>query len=34
VREGQRLRRVMWNVWPAEQGGKEELAVEAVYERQ
>jgi hypothetical protein len=23
----------MWNVWPAEQGGKEELAVEAVYVR-
>jgi hypothetical protein len=27
------LRVVMFNVWPADQGGKEELAVEAVYAR-
>jgi hypothetical protein len=27
------LRLVMFNVWPVEQGGKEELAVEAVYTR-
>jgi hypothetical protein len=33
VPEGEKLRLVMWNVWPAEQGGKEELAVEAVYAR-
>lgn len=25
---------VMWNIWPQEQGGKEELAVEAVYARE
>jgi hypothetical protein len=31
--EGDRLRLVMWNIWPAEQGGKEELAVQAVYGR-
>ena len=31
--DGERLRIVMYNVWPQEQGGKEELAVEAVYER-
>jgi hypothetical protein len=30
---GDRLRIVMHNVWPEEQGGKEELAVEAVYGR-
>jgi hypothetical protein len=30
---GDKLRIVMYNVWPQEQGGKEELAVEAVYER-
>jgi len=31
--EGEQLRLIMWNVWPAEQGAKEELAVEAVYAR-
>jgi hypothetical protein len=31
--DGDKLRIVMHNVWPQEQGGKEELAVEAVYER-
>jgi len=31
--EGEKLRVVMHNVWPDEQGGKEELAVEAVYAR-
>jgi hypothetical protein len=31
--DGEKLRIVMHNVWPAEHGGKEELAVEAVYER-
>jgi hypothetical protein len=30
---GDKLRIVMHNVWPREQGGKEELAVEAIYER-
>ena len=30
---GETLRVVMYNVWPQEQGGKEELAVEAVYTR-
>jgi hypothetical protein len=30
---GEKLRLVMWNIWPAELGGKEELAVEAVYAR-
>ena len=30
---GDKLRIVMHNVWPQEQGGKEELAVEAAYER-
>jgi hypothetical protein len=30
---GQTLRVVMHNVWPEEQGGKEELAVEAAYTR-
>jgi hypothetical protein len=28
-----RLRIIMHNVWPQEQGGKEELAVEAEYAR-
>ena len=28
---GDTLRVVMYNVWPQEQGGKEELAVEAEY---
>jgi hypothetical protein len=31
--DGDKLRIVMHNVWPQEQGGKEELAVQAVYER-
>jgi uncharacterized protein len=31
--DGGVLRVVMFNVWPADQGGKEELAVEAVYSR-
>ena len=31
--DGEKLRLLMWNVWPAEQGGKEEPAVEAVYAR-
>ena len=31
--DADQLRIVMHNVWPQEQGGKEELAVEAVYER-
>ncbi len=31
--DGGALRVVMFNVWPADQGGKEELAVEAVYVR-
>jgi hypothetical protein len=30
---GEGLRVIMHNVWPEEQGGKEELAVEAVYAR-
>jgi hypothetical protein len=30
---GETLRVVMHNIWPQEQGGKEELAVEAVYAR-
>jgi hypothetical protein len=30
---GRTLRVVMHNVWPEAQGGKEELAVEAVYTR-
>jgi hypothetical protein len=32
--DGVRLRIVMHNVWPQEQGGKEELAVEAEYIRE
>jgi hypothetical protein len=31
--DGDRLRIVMHNVWRQEQGGKEELAFEAVYEK-
>ena len=31
--EGEQLHLVMWNIWPAEQGGKEELAVDALYAR-
>lgn len=31
--DGDKLRVVMYNVWPQEQGGKEDLAVEAVYKR-
>jgi hypothetical protein len=31
--DGDKLRIVMRNVWPQEQGGKEDLAVEADYER-
>jgi hypothetical protein len=31
--DGDKLRIEMHNVWPEEQGGKEELAVEAVYGR-
>jgi hypothetical protein len=28
---GHRLRLVMWNLWPASQGGREELAMAATY---
>jgi hypothetical protein len=28
---GRRLRLVMWNVWPASVGGREELAMAATY---
>ena len=31
--DGDRLRIVMHNVWPQEQGGEEELAAEALYQR-
>jgi hypothetical protein len=31
---GEKLRIVMFNVWPQEHGGKEDLAVEAVYARE
>jgi hypothetical protein len=31
--DGEKLRIVTHNVWPQGQGGKEELAVEAVHER-
>jgi hypothetical protein len=34
ILHGERLQIVMHNVWPEEQGTKEELAVEAVYARQ
>jgi hypothetical protein len=30
---GEQLRMVMWNIAPSEHGGKEELAVEAVFKR-
>jgi hypothetical protein len=29
--DGEKLRLTLWNVFPGEQGGKEELSVEAVY---